>query len=79
MNKDKTFEKQKRLDWSALLKPFLILIGNKMNEEYRKILADYFTASELVDFLDIDVREIIDLFEDKIMDNKEDVDEIIGY
>lgn len=53
-----------------------------MDEEFRKQLADYFTAAELVDFLDIPVEVLIDILHDQtdyIDDNLEVLSERINY
>jgi hypothetical protein len=52
---------------------------NKMDEEFRKILIDYFTGPELVDLLEIPVEELVDLLQDYILDMKEEIDEFICY
>ena len=50
-----------------------------MDEEFRKILIDYFTGPELVDLLEIPVEELVDLLQDYILDMKEEIDEFICY
>ena len=49
-----------------------------LDRETRKRIEDFFTGTELVDFLQIDVEEIVDAFEDKIEEYLDDIEEFIG-
>lgn len=49
-----------------------------MNEELKKQICDYFDAWELVEFLQISTEDVVDVFEDEIMANLEDVEELLG-
>ena len=49
-----------------------------LDKNIKKAIEDYLTATELVDFLQIDIEEVVDVFEDKILDNLDDVLELIG-
>lgn len=50
-----------------------------MDEEFKKALADYYDGWELVAFLNISVRDVIDAFSDDIEDNLDDLKEEIDY
>lgn len=45
-------------------------IDVELLEEYKLELADRYTAEELVELLQLDVWEIIEMFEDRIMELK---------
>lgn len=49
-----------------------------MNDELRKIICDYFDPFELVEFLQIPIEDVVDAFEDEIIENIDDVLEMIG-
>lgn len=46
--------------------------------EFEKILADRLEGWEIVDFLQISSEEIIAAFEDRIYDNREDLEDFCG-
>jgi hypothetical protein len=48
-----------------------------MDEELKKRIADYFYGHELVEFLQIPVEDIIDAFEDRILEAIDDVEEMM--
>lgn len=47
--------------------------------EFDAKLIQHFTASELVEFLDISIETVLDRFDDEINDRFEDLCEEIGY
>lgn len=51
---------------------------SKVDEETRKRIEDFFEGFELVEFLQIDVTEVIDAFEDEIEDALDEIEELIG-
>lgn len=53
--------------------------GESMDDNFKKALADFFTAQELVDFLEIPVEDIIELFEEDIKDFEDDLKEEMNY
>lgn len=50
-------------------------IDEDILDQYKRHLADRYTAEELCELLDLDVWDIIEMFEDKIMVMKEEDDE----
>jgi hypothetical protein len=48
-----------------------------MDEETKARLADYFDAWDLVELLRIPTRDVIDAFEDEVLDALEDLEEIM--
>lgn len=50
-----------------------------MDDNFKKALADFFTAQELVDFLEIPVEDIIELFEEDIKDFEDDLKDEMNY
>jgi hypothetical protein len=53
--------------------------GESMDDNFKKALADFFTAQELVDFLEIPVEDIIELFEEDIKDFEDDLKDEMNY
>ncbi len=49
-----------------------------MDEELRKIIADYFDAGDFAEFIGVTTRQLIDAFEDETIDAMEDIKEMIG-
>lgn len=49
-----------------------------MDKEFRQILYDRFEGWEIVEFLQIPIEEIVDIFEDRIIENLEDVEDLAG-
>lgn len=49
-----------------------------MDPDFKQILYDRFEGWELVEFLQIPVEEIVEIFEDKIIENLEDVEDFAG-
>jgi hypothetical protein len=49
-----------------------------MDRETRARIEDFFTATELVDFLCVPIEEIVDRLEDVIEENLDEVEEFIG-
>ena len=50
-----------------------------MDDNFKKALADFFTAQELVDFLGIPVEDIIEVFEEDIKDFEDELKEEMNY
>lgn len=44
----------------------------------RDRIADFFTAAELVEYLQIDVRDVIDDHADEVEEALDDIDELMG-
>lgn len=49
-----------------------------MDAEFKQILCDRFEGWELIEFLQIPIEEIVEIFEDKIMEAEEDVRDLAG-
>lgn len=49
-----------------------------LDKETRDMIADFFDAAELVDFLQIKVADIVDAFELEIEDALDDIEDMIG-
>ena len=49
-----------------------------VDKEFKKLLSDRFTTAELAEFLDIDVTDFIEAFEDDVEYNYEELAEWIG-
>ena len=49
-----------------------------LDRETRERIEDFFTGTELVDFLQIDIEEVVDAFEDKIEELIDEIEEFIG-
>lgn len=49
-----------------------------MDTELRKIIADYFDAPDLVEFLGLKTEDIVEAFAEEIEDVLEDIEEMIG-
>lgn len=52
---------------------------DELPDDFIKALIDRYESSELVELLDIPVREILEMFEDYVRDNYEELCEEIGY
>ena len=50
-----------------------------MDDNFKKALADFFTAEELVAFLGIPVEDIIEVFEEDIKDFEDDLKDELNY
>lgn len=50
----------------------------KLDEDIKKAIIDRLEGWELIDFLQISIDEVVDIFEEDIIDNIEDVLELIG-
>ncbi len=48
------------------------------DEDFKKKLADYFTATELIDLLDVTIEEVIDSLWFAIEDQKEELHDYIN-
>jgi hypothetical protein len=48
-----------------------------LDKETKERLADYFTAAELVELLGVDVRLIVDAFEEEIEEALDDLEDIM--
>lgn len=49
-----------------------------LDRETRKRIEDFFTGTELVDFLQIDVEDVVDAFEDTVEELIDEIEEYIG-
>ena len=49
-----------------------------MDEEFKRQLIDRFEGFELVDYLNIDVEDIVDAFEEQIVEAQEDLEEFLS-
>lgn len=49
-----------------------------MDTETRKRIEDFFEGFELVEFLQLPVSEIIDRFEDEVLEALDDIEELMG-
>jgi hypothetical protein len=54
------------------------MLIDRLDPVIRDILAERYTAAELVDFLGLDTLAVIDAFEQDILDNIEDFKDNIG-
>lgn len=50
----------------------------KLTKEQKHQIVDTLEAVELVDFLNISIEDIVEYFEDTILDNLEEVEELLG-
>lgn len=50
-----------------------------VDEDFKQILIDRFEAFELVEFLQVPLEEIIDGLEKYIIENKEELNDLIGF
>jgi len=50
----------------------------KLTKEQKQQIVDTLEAVELVDFLNISAEDIVEYFEDTILDNLEEVEELLG-
>ena len=50
----------------------------KLTKEQKQQIVDTLEAVELVDFLNISIEDIVEYFEDTILDNLEEVEELLG-
>lgn len=49
-----------------------------MDPDFKQILYDRFEGWELVEFLQIPIQEIVEIFEEIIIENLEDVEDLAG-
>lgn len=49
-----------------------------LTREVKERIADFFTATELVDFLCVEVEDVIDTFEEVIEEALDDIEEFMG-
>lgn len=49
-----------------------------MDKEKKAMIADYFTAAELVEYLGVTSEYIVELFEEEIEEVLDDIDELMG-
>jgi protein associated with RNAse G/E len=49
------------------------------DEEFKKVLCDYFTSAELVELLDIQIENLVEYIDEEIQENKEKLIEFITY
>ena len=50
-----------------------------MDEDFKNQLIDYFDSFELVELLGIETEEVVDMFEDVILDKIEKLKEFMNY
>ena len=50
----------------------------KLTKEQKQQIVDTLEAVEHVDFLNISIEDIVEYFEDTILDNHEEVEELLG-
>lgn len=55
------------------------MLVEKLDPLIRETVIDTMTAAELVDFLNIDIAEIVDLLEDKMLEHIPDLQYILGF
>lgn len=51
---------------------------DELDDELKNHICDALEGFELVEYLDISIEDIVELFEDEILENLEDVLEFIG-
>lgn len=49
-----------------------------MDNDTKARISDYFTAAELVEYLQLPVEEVVDRFEDEIAEALDDIEELMG-
>lgn len=49
-----------------------------LDRETKARIIDYFTGTELVDYLQIPTEDIVEIFEEEIEDNLDEIEEFIG-
>lgn len=49
-----------------------------MDTETRKRIEDFFEGFELVEFLQLSVSDVIDMFEDEVEEHLDEIEELIG-
>lgn len=49
-----------------------------MDEELKKRIADYFDSWELVELLKLETEDIVNLFEDEVLEKIDDIKELMG-
>lgn len=54
------------------------MLIDRLDPVLREIIAERYTAAELVDFLSLDTLTVIDAFEQEILDNLEDFKDNTG-
>lgn len=50
-----------------------------LDRETKKRIADFFDPSELVEYLGIEVDDVIEIFEEDIEECLDEIEELIGY
>lgn len=50
-----------------------------MDEELRKSIADFFDAGDFAEFIGVSTLDLINAFEDEVIDNMEDIKEMMGF
>lgn len=51
----------------------------KLSADFKEAIVDWFTPEELVEFLNIRIEDIIEVFEDEILDNFDELAEEIRW
>lgn len=57
----------------------MILDTEELEPSLKSAIIDRFEAWELIDFLNITTEEIVELFEEEILENVEDIISILNY
>lgn len=56
-----------------------ILDEDSLDPSFKSAISDRLNGWELVEFLDIPIEDIVELFEEEILDNIEEIKELIGF
>lgn len=51
----------------------------ELDDSLKKAISDRLFGWELIEFLDIDIEEVIEIFEEEILDNLTEIKEVINY
>ena len=49
-----------------------------MDEELRKAIADYFDAGDFAEFIGVSTLDLVNAFEDEVIEHMEDIKEMMG-
>ena len=50
----------------------------ELSDEHRQMLLDRVEPIEMVEYLDLTIEDLIDAFEDRVIENLQDIFEVIG-
>lgn len=56
----------------------MMLHDENLEEEFKKRLIDRFEGWELIEYLNIKIEDIVEIFEDEISEAKEDLEEFLA-